>query len=110
MALYPPASKLREPCPEFEDNEEGADYRSEFRKDFGRLLHCSAFRRLQGKTQLFPGLESDFFRNRLTHSLEVDQIAKGLALHLNAIEEVLARKSNQIDYDLVELAALAHDL
>lgn len=110
MALYPPASKQREPCPEFEDNEEGADYRSEFRKDFGRLLHCSAFRRLQGKTQLFPGLESDFFRNRLTHSLEVAQIAKGLAIHLNEIEENLARKSNQIDYDLVELAALAHDL
>lgn len=42
-----------------------------FRDDYSRLLHAPAFRRLQGKTQLFPGSESDFFRNRLTHSLEV---------------------------------------
>ena len=58
--------------------------RSPFRRDFGRLLHSPAFRRLLGKTQLFPGHESDFFRNRLTHSLEVAQVAKGIALNLNA--------------------------
>ena len=82
--------------------------RSEFRRDFGRLLHCPSFRRLQGKTQLFPGHESDFFRNRLTHSLEVAQVAKGLALQLNAAEEPF--REYPIDVDLVELAALAHDL
>jgi dGTPase len=55
--------------------------RSDARRDFGRLIHSPSFRRLQGKTQLFPGAESDFFRNRLTHSLEVAQIARGIASH-----------------------------
>lgn len=82
--------------------------RSEFRRDYGRLLHSPVFRRLQGKTQLFPGSESDFFRNRLTHSLEVAQIAKGIALKLNA--EIELFKKYPIDLDLVEFAGLAHDL
>jgi dGTPase len=82
--------------------------RSPFRRDYGRLLHSPAFRRLQGKTQLFPGHESDFFRNRLTHSLEVAQVAKGIALKLNA---TCAEFSEfPIDLDLVEFAGLAHDL
>lgn len=89
-----------------------SDYRSEFRRDYARLIHSPSFRRLQGKTQLFPGDESDFFRNRLTHSLEVAQIAKTIAIKLN--EEVpqlkKAEAGQQIDCDLVELAALAHDL
>lgn len=66
-------------CKEEEEEEEVELGRSAFRRDFGRLLHSPSFRRLQGKTQLFPGDESDFFRNRLTHSLEVAQIVKGLA-------------------------------
>jgi len=82
--------------------------RSAFRRDFGRLLHSPAFRRLQGKTQLFPGHESDFFRNRLTHSLEVAQVAKGIALNLNANCPEL--RASPIDTDLVEFAGLAHDL
>lgn len=82
--------------------------RTAFRRDFGRLLHSPSFRRLQGKTQLFPGHESDFFRNRLTHSLEVAQVAKGVALRLNALEPCF--HDDPIDTDLVELAALAHDL
>ena len=63
---------------------------------------------MQGKTQLFPGIESDFFRNRLTHSLEVAQIAKSIALRLNDENEFLQRYP--IDLDLIETAALAHDL
>lgn len=82
--------------------------RSPFRRDFGRLLHSPAFRRLQGKTQLFPGHESDFFRNRLTHSLEVAQIAKGIALSLNKKHSEF--QTSPIDTDLVEFAGLAHDL
>jgi dGTPase len=81
-----------------------ADYRSAYRRDYGRLLHSPAFRRLQGKTQLFAGLESDFFRNRLTHSLEVAQIAKGIATKLNDDLNL------DVDIDLVEFAGLAHDL
>lgn len=82
--------------------------RSPFRRDYGRLLHSATFRRLQGKTQLFPGHESDFFRNRLTHSLEVAQVAKGLAQLLNTRD--LAKHQHKIDLDLVEFAGLAHDL
>lgn len=90
------------------ENEELDLGRSPFRRDYGRLLHSPAFRRLQGKTQLFPGHESDFFRNRLTHSLEVAQVAKGIALMLNATNPAL--KVFPIDLDLVEFAGLAHDL
>ena len=57
---------------------------------------------------MFPGIESDFFRNRLTHSLEVAQIAKSIALRLNSENEFLQR--HPIDLDLIETAALAHDL
>lgn len=89
--------------------ERGSDFRADFRRDVTRLIHCPAFRRLQGKTQLFSGLESDFFRNRLTHSLEVAQVAKSLAIRVNQSEK--ARDLGwQIDLDLVEFAGLAHDL
>lgn len=84
-----------------------AGHKSEFRRDYARLIHSPAFRRLQGKTQLFPGTESDFFRNRLTHSMEVAQIAKGITLNINATPFFVERPINT---DLVELAALAHDL
>lgn len=102
--LYGPTDTTRQKM-EQEAVEAG---RSPFRRDYGRLLHSPSFRRLQGKTQLFPGHETDFFRNRLTHSLEVAQIAKGIALRLNATSE--AFKADPIDVDLVEFAGLAHDL
>lgn len=88
-------------------DEEGRDA---FRKDYARLLHAPAFRRLQGKTQLFPGAESDFFRNRLTHSLEVAQIAHGIATRLNEKSVPDAFPGALINPSLVEFAALAHDL
>lgn len=87
---------------------EAASYRSDYWRDYARLLHSPSFRRLQGKTQLFPGIESDFFRNRLTHSLEVAQIAKSIALRLTQRNDYFAK--HPIDVDLVEAAALAHDL
>jgi len=79
-------------------------YRSEFRRDFGRLVHSPSFRRLQGKTQLYPSHENDYFRTRLTHSIEVAQIAKSIALKLNY------ERNLNLDTDLVEFAALAHDI
>lgn len=90
------------------ETEESVLGRSPFRRDYARLLHSPSFRRLQGKTQLFPGHESDFFRNRLTHSLEVAQIAKGLAQQINAQDPKF--RDDEIDVDLVEFAGLAHDL
>ncbi|MEL6818213.1 MAG: dGTP triphosphohydrolase [Pseudomonadota bacterium] len=89
---------------------DGEPYRSAFRKDYARLLHSPAFRRLQRKTQLFPGDESDFFRNRITHSFEVAQIAKSIALRLNHQLQKTSGNDYTIDTDLVEFASLAHDL
>jgi dGTPase len=86
------------------DEGHAPSWRTPFRRDLARLIHSPSFRRLQGKTQLFAGLESDFFRNRLTHSMEVAQIAKTIGLKLNAEHDL------GLDLDLLELAALAHDL
>ena len=86
------------------------DARSPYRRDVARLIHSPCFRRLQGKAQLFPSDEGDFFRNRLTHSLEVAQIASGIALNLNQNKKELSGTDHAIDVDLVHFAALAHDL
>ncbi len=83
-------------------------YRSQFRRDYARLIHSPAFRRLQGKAQLFPCQENDFFRNRMSHSLEVAQIAKSIAIKLNDQHPYF--RSNNINTDLVEFAGLAHDI
>jgi dGTPase len=73
-------------------------YRNDFQRDRDRVVHSRAFRRLEAKTQVFtPGL-SDHFRNRLTHTIEVAQIARTLASVL------------QVDEDLTEALALAHDI
>lgn len=90
----------------FKPNSE--QFRKESRRDLARLLHSASFRRLQGKTQLLPNADSDFFRNRLTHSIEVAQIAKSIAIRLNAEQSELSQ--TPIDLDLVEFAAFAHDL
>ena len=92
--------------------------RSYFWRDYARLIHSPSFRRLKGKTQLFPGYDSDFFRCRLTHSIEVGQIGKSIANSLNRkIEEqfpptdyILNHFNSFINPDLIEFACYAHDL
>lgn len=86
------------------------EFRSPWRRDIARLIHSPAFRRLQGKTQVFPRSESDFVRTRLTHSLEVAQIAKSIAIRLNARDDFFRAKTRQIQPDVVEFAGMAHDL
>ncbi len=82
------------------------DYRSVFQVDRDRILHSNAFRRLQNKTQVFVSGDYDFYRTRLTHSLEVSQIGKSLVNFLN--KHIL--KAPAIDGDLVEGICLAHDI
>jgi dGTPase len=74
------------------------DDRLPFERDRDRIIHCAAFRRLEYKTQVFVNHEGDYYRTRLTHSLEVAQIARGIARKL------------KLNEDLVEALALSHDL
>jgi dGTPase len=74
------------------------EYRTAFQRDRDRILHTTAFRRLEYKTQVFINYEGDYYRTRLTHTLEVAQIARTIARALGANE------------DLVETICLAHDL
>ena len=88
-----------------DDNSKGRKYlenksplRNDFQRDRDRIIHSSAFRRLMYKTQVFVNHEGDMFRTRLTHSLEVSQISRGVA------------RSLELNEDLSETIALAHDL
>jgi len=88
----------------------GTDYRSPFQIDRDRIIHSSEFRRLQGKTQVFLPGEYDFYRTRLTHSIEVAQIGRSICNYLIAAEREILNENYFIDSDLVEAICLAHDL
>ena len=86
------------------------DYRSPFQIDRDRIIHSSEFRRLQGKTQVFLPGEYDFYRTRLTHSIEVSQIGRSICSYLLSSQNDIFNDNYYIDSDLVESACLAHDL
>ncbi|MCB4743149.1 MAG: deoxyguanosinetriphosphate triphosphohydrolase [Sulfurovum sp.] len=85
-----------QPCSRFHTFKE--DFRDPFSRDRDRVIHCSSFRRLEYKTQVFLNHEGDYFRTRLTHSLEVSQIARTLSQIL------------KLNETLAEVIALSHDL
>lgn len=87
-----------------------ADYRSPFQIDRDRVLHTPTFRRLQNKTQVFWSGEYDFYRTRLTHSLEVAQIGKSICHWLLQQPNNPLNDSFFIDPDLIEAICLSHDL
>jgi len=78
--------------------EKSHPYRSEYQRDRERIIHCRAFRRLEYKTQVFINHEGDHFRTRLTHTMEVAQIARAIS------------RAMRLNEDLAESIALAHDL
>ena len=85
------------------------EYRTMFQINRDRIIHTSAFRRLQSKTQVFLSGEYDFYRTRLTHSIEVSQIGRSICAALQKRSEFLS-DTFFIDADLVEAACLAHDI
>ncbi len=87
----------------------GSEYRTIFEIHRDRIIHTSAFRRLQSKTQVFLSGEYDFYRTRLTHSIEVSQIGRSICARLKRTSGVLG-DDYYIDPDLIEAACLAHDL
>ncbi len=97
MSLAPYAVQARSSRGRLHPEPESAT-RSPWQRDRDRVIHSSAFRKLQYKTQVFVNHEGDYFRTRLTHSLEVAQIARSIARELG------------LDEDLTEALALAHDL
>jgi dGTPase len=86
------------------------DFRTPFQIDRDRILHTPAFRRLQSKTQVFWSGEYDFYRTRLTHSLEVAQIGRSICHWLRAAPDGPFAPDFFIDSDLVEAICLTHDL
>lgn len=104
---------------QYEIPDKGNDHRDPYYRDYARLVHSAAFRRLQAKTQVLGLGESDFYRTRLTHSLEVAQIGAGLVVHLRA-QLQLPTMPPQPRFEswlnllpsekLIEAICLAHDL
>ncbi|NJM40702.1 MAG: deoxyguanosinetriphosphate triphosphohydrolase, partial [Anaerolineae bacterium] len=97
LTLAPYAAKSAETRGR-QHTEDEAPYRTAFQRDRERVLHTTAFRRLQGKTQVFVVTEGDYYRTRITHTMEVAQIGRTIARSLGANE------------DLVEGICLSHDL
>ena len=97
LLLAPYASRSAESAGR-EVSEPSCDLRTDYQRDRDRIIHCKAFRRLKFKTQVFLSPEGDHYRTRLTHTLEVSQVARTIARAL------------RLNEDLTEAIALGHDL
>ncbi|MCW8866296.1 MAG: anti-phage deoxyguanosine triphosphatase [Colwellia sp.] len=86
------------------------DHRDPFQRDRARILHSAAFRRLQSKTQVMGSGQSDFYRTRLTHSLEASQIGSGITAQLRCKYPELCQKLFPASDSLIEALCLAHDI
>jgi dGTPase len=86
------------------------DHRTPFQRDRARILHSAAFRRLQSKTQVMGSGQSDFYRTRLTHSLEAAQIGSGITAQLRCKYPKLCKQLFPDDDTLIEALCLAHDI
>jgi len=95
---------------QIEERGEGLDQRSRSERDRDRIIYTDEFRRLAGVTQVISATEGHLFHNRLTHVLEVAQIGRRLAQHLNTSQGILAAAHGGIDPEIVEAACLAHDI
>ncbi len=109
-ALYSPTDMVRWSQPDSAASGGGIEHRSAFQIDRDRVVFSFAFRRLQSKTQVFQSGEYDFYRTRLTHSLEVARIARSLCELLRKASEYPFDEEAGIDSDLVEAIGLSHDL
>jgi dGTPase len=98
VQILSPYASLSIYCKGRDRAEEPSDMRTEYQRDRDRIIHCKAFRRLKHKTQVFLAPMGDHYRTRLTHTLEVSQIARTIA------------KSLRLNEDLTEAIALGHDL
>lgn len=86
------------------------DARTEWEVDYGRVIHSASFRRLQGKTQVLNLGDSDFYRTRLTHSMEVAQIGAGIVKHLGTAASAHPAAQHLPDGALIQAIGCAHDL
>ncbi|MGN0435209.1 MAG: deoxyguanosinetriphosphate triphosphohydrolase [Wujia sp.] len=96
--IYRPCASFSDSCRGRDRDEVKCDIRTEFQRDRDRIIHCKAFRRMKHKTQVFLAPGGDHYRTRLTHTLEVAQIARTIARAL------------MLNEDLTEAIALGHDL
>lgn len=92
-----------------EDRREN-DYRSQHQREYARLIHSAAFRRLQNKTQILGLGESDFYRTRLTHSFEVMQIGEGIVKILAYTQKGHEGLKFLPAIELIQSICLAHDI
>lgn len=100
----------------FHKNNSGSDLRTEFEKDYHRIIGSASFRRLQDKTQVFPLDQSDFIRTRLTHSLEVSSFGKSLGQNVSqkiimqGLDADFGEEEKDAVCDILQCAGLIHDI